>query len=153
MCQNKSPCSEDKCSKRHPKTRNGYCRHKEICAYKHREDAQSQDTLKKAMLMLMLRQHKEIAASTEKSKESRDNCSENQTENNENLNQLEKIPNQETDKDKHNQEEEVFEPMYNCTMCSYNCASKMILKKHIELKQKHQIMEQVGIPKVFCQLS
>ena len=26
-------------------------------------------------------------------------------------------------------------------------------KEMFELKQKHQIMEQVGIPKVFCQLS
>ena len=73
MCQNESPCREQNCSKRQSKTcknysKNGDCRHKERCAYTHPENAQSQDIFNKAMLMLMLRQHEEIAALTEEVK-------------------------------------------------------------------------------------
>ena len=35
-------------------------------------------------------------------------------------------------------------------MCSCNCASEIVLREHIEIKQKPNIVEQVSQPKFFC---
>ena len=101
-----------------------YCRHKERCAYTHTQNGQSQDILNKAMLILMLRQHEETAASTKKVDNLAIIVQKNQNLNKENKNILENIPNQEKDKHKHIQGK----------MCVNKCTTVLC-----EVKLVHQL--------------
>ena len=143
VCNNISDCTSENCTKRHPNVcknfkNQGYCRHKEQCAYQHIEKIDG-EKLKDLLLQLNAKHveetnylRKEVKQLKDKVEKMENYISTQYT----NIQRDDQIKNSKQDMldDKGTNQAENAEKWYQCDKCEYMVKKKMTLKKHYNTK-------------------
>jgi hypothetical protein len=150
VCEKLNDCRDKSCQERHPKLCRSYskyktCRHKEKCAYLHREDTNPQSTIIEAITMLLMKHEQDIKYLVEEVKALRLSLRKAEEASQQGDKDVKALEKTKFKKDLEKDEASEAEEMFKCEKCSYRCRKEITLNKHMNTKHVDKNSDIVAI--------